>query len=155
MRRPLTLWPLLFLLAFLGLGGLYGGIAMLIDPTGGLLQLTEVLSLLPVSDYILPGLFLLVVMGLTPLVLTYALLARPNWAWTETLSRWSGHHWAWTGTLALGVILAVWLTVQGLLIGFKWAIQYITAVTGFLIIFFVLSPGIRKFYTRPSQTNTQ
>ena len=58
MQRPLALWPLLFLLLLLGAGGLYGGIAMLIDPTGGLLQLTEVLPLLPVSDYILPGLFL-------------------------------------------------------------------------------------------------
>lgn len=146
MRRPLTLWPLLFLLAFLGLGGLYGGIAMLIDPTGDILQLTEVLPLLPVSDYILPGLFLLVVMGLAPLVLTYALLGRPNWAWTQKLPLWNSHHRAWTGTLGLGVILAVWLTVQGLLIGLKWAIQYITAVTGFLIILFALSPGIRRFY---------
>ncbi|MFC1636470.1 hypothetical protein ACFL5Z_16695 [Planctomycetota bacterium] len=146
MRRPLTLWPLLFLLVFLGLGGLYGGIAMLIDPTGGLLQLTEALPLLPVSDYILPGLFLLVVMGLAPLFLIYALLARPGWAWAEALSRWSGHHWAWTGTLALGITLAVWLVVQGLLIGFEAAIQYITAINGFLIILFALTPGIRRFY---------
>jgi hypothetical protein len=149
----MTLWPLLFLLAFLGLGGLYGGIAMLIDPTGGLLQLTDVRPLLPVSNLILPGLFLLVVMGLGPLFLICALLARPDWAWADALSRWSGHHWAWTGTLALGITLAVWLIVQGLLIGFKWAIQYITAINGFLIIVFELTPGIRKFYTnKPAET---
>jgi len=146
MQRPVTLWPLLFLLVFLGLGGLYGGIAMLIDPTGGLLQLTEVLPLLPVSNFILPGLFLLVAMGLAPLFLIYALLARPCWAWAETISHWSGHHWAWTGTLALGITLVVWLAIQGLLIGFKWAIQYITAINGFLIIVFELTPGIRRFY---------
>ena len=146
MRRPFTLWPLLFLLVFLGLGGLYGGLAMLIDPKGGLLQLTEVLPLLPIPDYILPGLFLLVVMGLAPLFLTYALLARPGWARAQTISNWSGHHWAWTGTLILGVILAAWLIVQGLLIGFKWAIQYITAINGFLIILFALTPGIRRSY---------
>ncbi len=35
MQHPFTLWPLLFCLLFLALGGLYGGIAMLIDPTGG------------------------------------------------------------------------------------------------------------------------
>lgn len=153
MRRPLTLWPLLFLLVFLGLGGLYGGIAMLIDPTGGLLQLTEVLPLLPVSDYILPGLFLLFVMGLAPLFLTYALLARPGWAWAKVLSRWSGHHWSWIGTLALGATLAVWLVVQGLLIGFNAAIQYITAADGFLILLLVLTPGVRKFYTNEATEN--
>ncbi len=148
MQRPLTLWPLLFLLLFLGLGGLYGGIAMLTDPTGSSLQLTEVLPLLPVTDYTLPGLFLLIVMGLAPLVLTYGLLDRPNWSWAETLSRWSGHHWAWTGTLGLGVTLAIWLIVQGLLIGFKWPIQYITAVNGFLIVLLVLVSGVRRFYAK-------
>jgi len=148
MQRPLTLWPLLFFLLFLALGGLYGGIAMLIDPTGGSLQLTEILPLLPVPDYTLPGLFLFFVMGLVPLFLTYALLARPNWTWAETLSRWSRHHWAWTGTLALGVTLAIWLIVQGLLIGFKWPIQYVTAVNGFLIVLLVLVPGVRRFYAK-------
>lgn len=146
MQRPFALWPLVFFLLFLSMGGLYGGIAMLTDSTGGSLQLTETLPLLPVSDYILPGVFLLVVMGLAPLLLTYGLLARPKWTWAEKLSHWSGHHWAWTGTLGLGVTLAIWLIVQGLLIGFRWAIQYITAVNGFLIILFVLVPGVRKYY---------
>ena len=147
-QRPFALWPLLFCLLFLSLGGLYGGIAMLTDPTGGSLQLTETLPLLPVSDYILPGIFLLVVMGLAPLLLAYGLLARPKWRWAERLSRWSGHHWAWTGTLGLGVTLTIWLIVQGLLIGFMWAIQYITAVNGFLIILFILVPGLRRFYAK-------
>jgi len=148
MQRPFTLWLLVFFLVFLALGGLYGGIAMLTDPTGNSLQMTEVLPLLPVPDYTLPGLFLLFVMGLVPLFLTYGLLARPNWTWAESLSRWSGHHWAWTGTLALGVMLAIWLLVQGLLIGFKWPIQYVTAVNGFFIILLVLVPGVRSLYAK-------
>jgi len=146
MRRPLTLWPLLVLLLFLGLGGLYGGFAMLTDPTGGSLQLTEVLPLLPVSNYILPGLFLAVVMGVAPLFLAYGLLARPVWNRLRRLSRWSGHHWAWTGTVAFGVTLALWLLVQARLIGFEWAIQYITAINGLLILLLVLTPGLRQFY---------
>jgi len=146
MQRPFVLWLLALSLLFLALGGLYGGIAMLVGPTGGSLGLTETLPLLPVSDYILPGIFLLVVMGLAPLLLIYGLLARPNWRWAKRLSYWSGHHWAWMGTLGLGVTLAVWLIVEGLLIGFEWAIQYITAVDGLLIMLFVLLPGVRKFY---------
>ena len=54
MKRPIALWILVFWLIFLALGGLYGGIAMLLDPSGGLLQMTEVISLLPVSNYFLP-----------------------------------------------------------------------------------------------------
>jgi len=149
MKHPFMLWPLILFILFLGLGGLYGGIAMLINPnTGGPLQLTEILPLLPVSDFILPDLFLLFVMGLAPLLLIYGLIVHPNWKWTKVLSHWSGHHWAWTGTLVLGIILAIWLFVQGLLIGFKWPIQYITAIDGFLIILIMLLPGVRRFYAK-------
>ena len=83
MRRPFMLWPLIFILLFLALGGgLYGGITMLIDPTGNRLGVADALPLLPVTNFILPGIFLIVVMGLFPLLLTYGLIARPNWPWS-------------------------------------------------------------------------
>ncbi len=155
MQRPLTLRPLLFFLLLLATGGLYGAMAMLFDPSGSLLGLTEVLPLLPVPDYTLPGLFLLIVMGLVPLFLAYGLWARPNWTWAQPLSRRSGHHWAWTGTLGLGTTLIIWLLVQGLLIGFEAAIQYLTAVNGFLIILLLLIPEVRRFYAKPAPSNSQ
>jgi hypothetical protein len=66
------------------------------------------------------------------------------------LSGWSGHHWSWTGTIGLGIALAIWLIIEALLIGFEWAIQYITAVDGFLIMLLVLIPPVRKFYAEVS-----
>ncbi len=148
MKRPFIVWILVFWLLFLALGGLYGGIAMLLDPSGEALQMTEVLPLLPVPDYVLPGLFLLFVMGLVPLLLVYGLLARPAWTWMEPLFRWSRHHWAWTGTLLLTLVLAIWLIVEGVLIGFRWPIQYVTAVNGLLILVFVLWPSVRRLYEK-------
>ncbi len=148
MKRPIALWILIFWLVFLAFGGLYGGIAMLLDPSGGSLQMTEVLSLLPVSNYVLPGLFLLFIMGLLPLFLIYGLLARPNWAWLESFFRQIEYHWAWIGTVILGVVLAIWLIIEGVMIGFKWAIQYVTAVNGLFILFFVFFPSVRKFYKK-------
>ncbi len=56
MKRPLTLWLLIIALIFLGVGGLYGGISMLMDPTGSSLEMTVLLPLLPVHDFVLPGL---------------------------------------------------------------------------------------------------
>ncbi len=53
------------------------------------MDLDQVLPLLPVNDYVLPGLFLLLVMGAAPLLLVYALLARPDWPWIERFFRWS------------------------------------------------------------------
>ncbi len=148
MRRPHMIWPLVFCLVILALGGgLSGGIMMLIDPTGELLGVAEILPLLPVANFILPGIFLLVVMGLFPLVLAITLIARPNWTWVDSLFQWSSHYWAWTGTLILVAILALWLIYEGWLIGF-FPITTITAVLGLLILLFALVPGVRAFYAK-------
>jgi hypothetical protein len=109
MQRPFMLWPLISVLLLLALGGFYGGIAMLADPTGVSLQLSDVLPLLPVPNFILPGIFLLIVMGLLPLQLAYALISRPNWPWVDSLFKWSKFYWARTGTLSHVAILGVWL----------------------------------------------
>lgn len=132
MKRPRSLWLLLLSLLFLSFGGLYGGIAMLADPTGGMLDMAAVLPLLPVPSYTLPGLFLITVMGLLPLLLAYALLTRRA-------------RRAWMGTLLLGLVLVLWLAVQGLLIGFQWPIQYVTAGNAAVIILLLLMPGVRRF----------
>jgi len=149
MRRPVPLYVLVFFLVFLAAGGLYGGVAMLLDPSGGALQMAEVLPTLPVPDFTLPGLFLLAVMGVAPLLLAYGLLARPAWAWAVPLSRAGGHHWAWSGSLALGLVLGAWLVVQGFLIGFRWPIQYVTAANGMAIVALALVPAVRRWYASP------
>ena len=146
MRRPFMLWPLIIVLLFLALGGFSGGIPMLADPAnGGYLEFAEMLPLLPVSNLILPGLFLLVVMGLYPLLLAYALLARPAWNWADRWFQWSKYYWAWIGCLVLVVIIAIWLAYEGWLVGW-WPITYATAVQGVLILLFTMMPSVRSFY---------
>jgi hypothetical protein len=100
---------------------------MLTDPSGGLLQVGEVLPLLHIPDFFLPGLFLLIAMRLAPILLTYGLLVRPNWHWADSLFRWSRHHWSWKGSFIIGVVLMIWLRIQGLLIGFKM-VKWIRAI---------------------------
>lgn len=148
MKRPLMLWPLVLVLIFLALGGFSGGIPMLADPAnGGYLNFGEMLPDLPVSNFILPGLFLLIVMGLLPLFLAYALIVQPTWGWLDRLFRWSEHHWAWTGTMILDVIIAVWLAYEAWLIGW-FPITTFTAIQGLLILLFAMLPSVRKFYTQ-------
>jgi hypothetical protein len=150
MKRPAILWLLVFLLVFLAIGGFYGGVFMLIDPSGELLQMDEVLTLLPVPDYTLPGLFLIIVMGIFPLMLCFGLIWMPDCKWGKRLADWSGHSWAWTGSVAVGLILVIWLIIQSFLIGFQWPIQYVTLVNGILIVLVAFIPGLRKFYKRPA-----
>ena len=148
MKKPFLLWPLICVLVFLALGGFSGGIPMLMDPAnGGYLQFADLLPLLPVSNLILPGLFLLIVMGLYPLLLAYALIARPTWKWIDRLFQWSKHYWAWTATLIFVAIIALWLIYEGWLIDW-FPITYITAVLGLLIFLIAMLPSVRKFYGR-------
>jgi len=145
MKRPLTLWFLVFLLLFLALNGLGGGIVMLMDPSGNLLGVADALPSLPVPNFILPGLFLVTVMGIVPLLISYALIARPKWSWVDPLFEWSTYYWAWTATLGLVAILALWLIVEGLMIG-MFPITYATAVVGLFLLLLTIWPSVRRFY---------
>ncbi len=146
-RRPFTLWLLIFFLLLLGIGGIYGGIIFLKDPSGTLMGLPpEFLLHLPVPDYTLPGVFLLTAMGIAPLILLYGLLARPRLTWTKLFVQWSGRHWSWAGTLYLGIGLAIWLVFEGILIGFSAPMQFVTAFIGIAILLLVLTPPVRRYY---------
>ena len=113
---------------------------MLADPFGKLLQMHAVLPFFPVPNYFLPGLFLFIVIGLTSLLLLYALFTRPYWPLLSSLFKWNRYYWAWTGMLVTVIFLATWLFLQALLMGFRWPIQYITAADGLMVLFFLLSP---------------
>lgn len=144
MGRRLALWALVVSVLVLAFGGLYGGLSMLRDPSGASLGMDAVLPRIPVPNYVVPGLFLVVVMGLMPLGLAYGLLARPNSPWAAAVARLSGHHWAWTGALLLGIVLVLWLAVQAWLIGFTWPIQFLTAGNGVAIVVLASLPAVRR-----------
>jgi hypothetical protein len=119
---------------------------MLADPySGGYLDFDEILPQLPVSNLVLPGLFLIAFMGLFPLLLAFGLVTKLSWPLADKLSRWSRHHWSWTGTIAFCMGIAVWLGYEAWLLGW-WPITTMTAVLGALILFLALIPGVRSFY---------
>ena len=150
MGRRLALWALVVSVLFLAVGGLYGGLSMLHDPSGASLGMDVVLPRIPVPNYVLPGVFLVVVMGLLPLALAYGLLVRPSGRWAVAVSRLSGHHWAWTGALVLGVVLELWLTVQAWMIGFSWPIQFVTAGNAVAIVVLASLPAVRRRFVAPA-----
>ncbi|MFV0285590.1 MAG: hypothetical protein ACK5IM_04260 [Demequina sp.] len=93
-------------LVVLGIGGLVGGVSFLADPSGAGLGLDG--TPLPgwlAGDYLLPGLALVSVFGVAPLVT--AVTVQRRWR----------HAWMWTA--ALGLALLTWMAVQVAIIG--WA----------------------------------
>ena len=77
--RPIALYLLAGLMLFQALSGLFGGGALILDPTGHSLQIP--LSLLegsPFSNYLLPGIILFVVLGIFPSILFYGLIRKKD-----------------------------------------------------------------------------
>ena len=146
MKHPAALWILVFFLVFLALGGAVGAYYFLSDPTGKAIGMEKELALLPVPNYTLPGLFLLIVMTLAPLFLTFGLVAKPKIDLIQNLFRFAPYHWSWTGTVLLGIGLMLWLVVEAYFIGFNAPIQYVTAVNGFLILVLPFIPAIKNHY---------
>jgi len=87
------------LLVLEGLGGLWGGVSLVARPDGSLMQLAPaLLEHTPFPDYLVPGVVLLAVNGLLPLLVAVLWLRRNPWA-----SR---------ATILSGVLLSGWIACQ-------------------------------------------
>lgn len=133
---------LLALLVLLGLGGLGSGAVMLADPSGALMGLpTTLLDGLPISNFVLPALFLSGVMGVAPLVIAYGLWRRLPWSWAATLTQ--------------GVVLILWIILQFVLWGAPIAIQWVYLAWGMVIVALCFAPGLRAQIRHSSPPSPQ
>jgi hypothetical protein len=147
--RSLSLALLNLSLFLIGIGGLYGGLVFLADPSGRLMGMSlSYLDGLPIHSYLLPGLWLLTVMGAGPLLILYGLWTRPAWSWTAAIERRSHASWAWTAGLALCVVLLLQLGVE-LLLGMLGPPTIMTGALGLVALACLLLPAVRARYTVP------
>lgn len=116
-----------------GLSGVAGGFALVADPSGGALGLPRSwLDGSPFEDYLMPGLILLFILGLIPLIV----------AWVV----WKARRGSWLAALAVGVALLGWLAVQVLVIGYQAdpPLQAIYGALGLGIVVLSLLPSVRR-----------
>jgi len=119
---------LVILLIFLSLSGLFG-ILFLIDPSGELVEMPlSLLDKLPIDNYFLPGLYLLIVYGIGSSIIAYGLLRQL--------------FWAPVAGILLGLVLIGWVIGQIILWGPPVMLQYIYLTVGVAI--FLLSLILRK-----------
>lgn len=133
-KRPLAVVVLLALLAFQGLSGVYGGVGLILDPTGVSLQIPQAwLEGTPFADYSIPGWILLVVLGLLPLFVFYLLLnRRPS---------------CWFATGLVGVALVIWIGVEILMIGYQAQppLQLIYGTVGMVMLILLLLASVKGY----------
>jgi hypothetical protein len=122
--RSKSQYALMGLLLLQGLSGLWGGLALVWDSAGGLLQMP--LSLLEGSpfdtSYITPGLILLLILGIFPLVVCYGL--------------WKRRAWSLSGSFLVSISLLVWIEVEIVMVGYhsEPPLQLIYGLTGIALL---------------------
>lgn len=137
--RPLALYALMLGLVFLGLGGIAGGYSLVLDPTGeGLGLPLSALDGSPFTDYLLPGLALLVLLGLFPLLVTAAL--------------WRRSWWAHLAAVLASVALLVFLAVEVMVVGYVEQPQYqlVFGALGLVLLMLTLTPSVRSYCQKAS-----
>lgn len=123
--------------AFIGLGGVAGGIGLVADPSGGNVGMTtESLAGSPFASYLVPGLVLLGVNGIGSLAgafLTYF-----------------NRRFAAEAAAGLGAFLMAWILVQVSVIGLVHWLQPLYFALGFLEL--VLGLSLRTKLQRPESS---
>lgn len=111
----------IFLLLFNGIGALYGGGLLIMDPTGRLLKLPfEYISNTVFGNYLLPGIVLFLFLGVGSIVLA-ALTFFRKYNYGRLM-------------MYLGLIIVVWLSVQLITIRITYFLQYIIGAVALLLV---------------------
>lgn len=131
--RPGWTYLLLLCVLLLGVSAVYGGLSLVLDPTGGLLGMPfEWIQGTVFGNYLVPGLVLLGVLGIGSFIVAYGLLRRSLWAWPAGM--------------ALGVATFVWIVVQLVAIQRYFFLQPVIAAIGVLIVLLLGIPSMRNYY---------
>lgn len=133
--RRAALYLLIGVLAFQGLSGVAGGFGLIADPSGGALGIPVTwLEGSPFADFLVPGVVLLTLLGIGPLLVVYGL--------------WTRRAWSWAGSILVGVALLIWLGVEIAVIGYQSEppLQAVYGVVAVAILTLTLTKSVREHF---------
>ncbi len=146
-KKPFELYILYFWMAFLSANGLGGGLTFITEPDGSLMGMsTDWLARTPFTNFLIPGICLLLLNGIVPLLALIGLITRKENRVLNPLNVFKEKHWAWTFTLYSGIITISWIIVQQLIAEY-FVLQPIITAIGLINIVLALMPRIQKKYT--------
>jgi hypothetical protein len=152
-KRPKILYFLFLILLSTGFSAIIGGLMFIIKPDGSLMGMeTKWLSNSGFPNYLIPGIFLFLFIGVFPMYTFLGLLLKFKSDWIERLNIYKDRYSSWTFYLYSGIILISWIDIQMSLTQFFWLQPVIIAI-GLLIIVITMLPSVIKYYTIKKPTN--
>jgi hypothetical protein len=139
MRKDSKSYSLYFLMLFMGfqaISGLFGGLALVIDPSGELLKMPlSMLAGSPFDTFLIPGMILFTILGIFPTIVFYGL--------------WKMTSWAWKGSLMVSAALIIWIGVEIWMVGYhaEPPLQLVYGLLGLILLGLVLMPTVRNQFT--------
>ena len=138
------------LLAFLGLSAIGGGAALIISPSGKLIGglPLSILKNSPFENFLIPGIILLLVLGIAPCLISIALIKKPKIEFAQKFNLFKDMYWAWTFSIYVAFALIIWIQVETIFIqGVGW-LQTFYMLYSIPMIIVALLPQIRNSYKK-------
>jgi hypothetical protein len=149
MTSKILRFLLIAIIILLSLSGIFGGISLIIDPSGNSLQIpVSFLESTLFSSYLIPGIILFTLLGIFPVFVAFGLITRKKIRIANRLNPYRKRHWAWAYSLYCGIILVLWIDIQVMMIGGGYILQSIYAILGVIIIVITLTPQVMKLYKK-------
>ena len=135
-KRPGAVLTLLILTALQAAGAIGGGVGLVRDPVSNIGMPVSLLEGTPFKDYLIPGLILLIVVGVFSLLVFVGLLLR-----------WKA---AWWLSLASGGGLVIWIIGEAALLGYLpgagIGLQIVFGLVGVAVLVVALSRPTRRYF---------
>ncbi len=135
-RRPGSAMVQLVLAGLQAAGAIGGGIGLVRDPVKNIGMPVSLLEGTPFKDYLIPGLILLIVVGLFSLLVFVGLLLKWRAAWWLSLASGGGQ--------------MIWIVTEGVLLGYLSGagigLQIVFGLVGLGVVVTALLPAVRRYY---------
>lgn len=144
---PERSWALIMMQGFLAIGAIIGGGALIIDPSGNLVKMpNSMLEHSPFGSFLIPGIILMLVLGIMPMIIAISLLRRIHWEKGEKLNLYPNQYWGWTFSLYTGFALIIWIMIQVYWIQHVSVIHLVYFAWGVGIQIVTLLPDVQRRY---------
>lgn len=134
-KKSFSLYLLIVCVIIQAISGLLGGYALLSDPTGEYVGLPAFwLQRTPFQNYLIPGIILLTILGIFPILVFAGLIIRSRWALISAR--------------LLGYALIIWIATEIYFIGYQTEppLQLIYGLLGVIILLLAYSSRVTNYY---------